>query len=299
MNILSVIRKFFSSDLGKTIRNWMGGIGLFLMSLFTGEYFFAKAKSRKAEKIKAEAIKNHDEARTQLCEHLKSLCNTKCSIYAGFGELAEFIEQIQQRPEFNLPIDGVDLPEFQPTEFRKLAFEAEALAGGAGGAIVGSTICMAVMGTGAVAGGILGSGFVLCAMGVNMINRACDKKKQTEQIREDVKRIVEFYGKLSDVSDSYRKDLEKVQTKFAKYLNKVAHILERKVNWEDFSNAERRHVENAVMLAQLLCYMCSINLVIAPTVDEPLERLNEADIKKAKIEANEAMSQLKIRLMFS
>ena len=38
MNILSAIRKFFSSDLGKTIRNWMGGIGLFLMSLFTGEY---------------------------------------------------------------------------------------------------------------------------------------------------------------------------------------------------------------------------------------------------------------------
>ena len=53
------------------------------------------------------------------------------------------------------------------------------------------------------------------------------------------------------------------------------------------------------MLAQLLCYMCSINLVIAPTADEPLERLNEADIKKAKIEANEAMSQLKIKLMFS
>ena len=299
MNILKVIRKFFSSNLGKTIRNWMGGIGLFLTSLFTGEYFFAKAKSRKAEKIKAEAIKNHDEARTQLCEHLKQLCNTKCSIYAGFGELAEFIEQMQQRPEFNLPIDGIDLPEFKPTEFRKLAFEAEALAGGAGGAIVGGTICMAVMGTGAVAGGILGSGFVLCAMGVNMINRACDKKKQAEQIREDVKRIVEFYGKLSNVSDSYRKDLEKVQTKFAKYLNKVARILERKVNWEDFSNAERRYVENAIMLAQLLCHMCSINLVLAPTATEPLERLNDVDIEKTKTEVNDVMSQLKIRLMFS
>ena len=126
-----------------------------------------------------------------------------------------------------------------------------------------------------------------------MINRACEKKKQAEQIREDVKHIVEFYGKLSDESDSYQKDLEKVQTKFAKYLNKVARILERKVNWEDYSNAERRHVENAVMLAQLLCYMCSVNLVLAPTVEEPLERLNEADINKAKADANDVMSQLK------
>lgn len=299
MNIFSVIRKFFSSNHGKTIRNWMGRIGLFLMSLFTGEYFFAKAKSRKAEKIKTEAIKDHDEARTQLNEHLKQLCDTKCSIYSGFGKLAEHIERIQQRPEFILPLEGVDLPTFSPAEFKKLAFEAEALVGGAGGAIVGGTICMAVMGTGAVAGGILGSGFVLCAMGLNMINRACEKKKQAERIREDVKRIVEFYRKLSGVSDSYRKDLEKVQIKFAKYLNKVARILEKKVNWVDFSNAERRYVENAVMLAQLLCYMCSINLVLAPTVEEPLERLNEAGINKAKADANEAMSQLKIRLMFS
>lgn len=299
MNILSVIRKFFSSSLGKTIRKWMAGIGVFLMSLFTGEYFFAKTKSRKAEKIKTEAIKNHDEARTQLNEHLKLLCDTKCSIYSGFGKLAERIEQIQQRPEFILLLEGVDLPEFRPAEFKKLAFEAEALVGGAGGAIVGGTICMAVMGTGAVVGGILGSGFVLCAMGINMIDRACEKIKQAEQIREDVNRIIEFYGKLSDASDSYRKDLEKVQTKFTKYLNKVTRILERKVNWEDFSNAEKRHVENAVMLAQLLCYMCSINLVLEPSKDEPLEQVNEIAIKDAMAHADSVMSQLKIRLLFS
>lgn len=299
MSIFSTIRKFFASDLGKKLLGAFKWIGASLIGIFTGEFVFAKAKSKKAEKIKNEAIKDHDEARIKLNMHLKLLCDTKCSIYSGFGKLAEYIERIQQHPEFILPLEGVDLPEFRPEEFRKLAFEAEALVGGAGGAIVGGTICMAVMGTGAVAGGILGSGFVLCAMGVNMINRACEKKKQAEQIREDVKRIVEFYEKLSVVSDSYRKDLEKVQTKFAKYLNKTARVLERKVNWEDFSNAERRYVENALMLAQLLCYMCSINLVLAPTVDEPLERLNETDIKKAKTDANEVISQLKVRLMFS
>lgn len=253
MSIFSTIRNFFTSDLGKKLLGVFKWIGASLIGIFTGEFIFAKIKSKKAERIKNKAIKDHDEARTQLNEHLKLLCDTKCSIYAGFGGLAELIEQIQQRPELILPLKGVDLPEFKPVEFKKLAFEAEALVGGAGGAIVGSTICMAVMGTGAIAGGILGSGFVLCAMGVNMVNRACDKKKQAEQIREDVKCIVEFYGKLSDASDSYRKDLKKVQTQFTKYLNKVARILERKVYWEDFSNAERRHVENAVM-SELIKY---------------------------------------------
>ena len=76
-------------------------------------------------------------------------------------------------------------------------------------------------------------------------------------------------------------------------------LLERKTNWQDFSKAERRHVENAVMLAQLLCYMCSVNLVLVPTEADPIEQLNEEALKQIRKDADAAMSQVKLRLLFN
>ena len=297
--MFSAIRSFFGSDLGKKVLGWMRNIGIALLGLFGVEFTVAKVKSTKAEKIKNKAVEEHDAARKVLEKYLAELCTTKCSVYKGFGELADLIEKIQQRPDFIVQIKDIDLPEFKPKEYKKLAFEAEAFAGGTLGAVVGGSACMAVMGTGAVAGGVLGSGFILCAMGLNMVNRAANKKKQAVQIREEVKRIISFYEKLGKSSVLYRDDLEKVLTQFNKSKGKMLKLLERKTNWQDFSKAERRHVENAVMLAQLLCYMCSVNLVLVPTEADPIEQLNEEALKQIRKDADAAMSQVKLRLLFN
>lgn len=153
----------------------------------------------------------------------------------AYDTLAALVERIQQRPDFVIPIKGIELPDFTPNEYKKLAFEAEALVGGTLGAVVGGSVCMAVMETGAVAGGVLGSGFVLCAMGLNMVNRAANKKKQAVRIREEVKGIISFYEKLGKASSSYKEDLEKVLAQFNKSKGKMAKILECKSNWQDFS----------------------------------------------------------------
>lgn len=272
--MFSTIRSFFGSDLGKKVLGRIRNLGIALLGLFGVEFTVAKVKSSKAEMIKNKAVEDHDAARKELEKLLSELCVTKCCIYTGFGELAALVERIQQRPDFVIPIKGIELPDFTPNEYKKLAFEAEALVGGTLGAVVGGSVCMAVMGTGAVAGGVLGSGFVLCAMGLNMVNRAANKKKQAVRIREEVKGIISFYEKLGKASSSYKEDLEKVLAQFNKSKGKMAKILECKSNWQDFSKVERRYTENAVMLAQLLCYMCSVNLVLPPTKEEPIEHLN-------------------------
>lgn len=297
--MFSVIRSFFGSDLGKKALGWIRNIGIALLGIFGIEFTVAKVKSTKAEKIKNKAVEDHDVARGELEKLLSALCATKCSIYVGFGELADLIERIQQRPDFVIPIKDIDLPEFKPNEYKKLAFEAEALVGGTLGAVVGGSACMAVMGTGAVAGGVLGSGFVLCAMGLNMVNRAANKKKQALRIREEVKSIISFYEKLGKASASYREDLEKVLAQFNKSKGKTIKLLERKTNWQDFSKVERKHVENAIMLAQLLCYMCSVNLVLSPTKEEPIEQLNVEELKQISKDADAAMSQVKFRMLFN
>ena len=49
MSIFSTIRKFFTSDLGKKLLGVFKWIGASLIGIFTGEFIFAKTKSKKAE----------------------------------------------------------------------------------------------------------------------------------------------------------------------------------------------------------------------------------------------------------
>ena len=97
----------------------------------------AHKKNKRAERIKAAALKKHDEGRVKVEATLADLGETKMEIYRSFGELADAIQSIQQRPEYELSIEGIELPSFKPAEFKQLAMAIEAAAGGVGGVAVG------------------------------------------------------------------------------------------------------------------------------------------------------------------
>lgn len=109
---------------------------------------------------------------------MADLGETKLAIYKSFGELADAIESIQQRPDYELTVEGIELPSFKPAEFKQLSMEIEAVAGGLGGMAAGSAVGVAAMGTGtilALAPGALLSGVVLCTMGAKMLQRSAEK----------------------------------------------------------------------------------------------------------------------------
>lgn len=274
------------------------GIGISLGLVAGGEVAVAHKRNKRAEAIKARAIKKHDEGRIKVEATLESLGQTKLEIYDSFGQLADAIESIQQRPEYELSVEGIELPSFEPTEFKKLAMGVEIAVGGAGGVVAGGAVGVATMGTGtilALAPGALLGGVILCAMGAKMMGRAAEKVKQAKKIEEDVDKILLYYKKLDKVARKFHKAFLMVQEPYNKRLRKVQKIIARKTDWEKFSKAERREAENAILLAQLLCRMCAVNLKKAAASADAIETVNSHDVDQIIEDADVVCEKVKKR----
>lgn len=294
--LIELLAKFFGSKAGKTTAKVMGGIGLAAGGAAGVEMIVAHKRNKRAERIKANALKKHDEGRIKVEKTLSDLGETKMEIYKSFGELADAVESIQQRPDYDFSVEGIELPEFNPAEFKKIAMAVEAAAGGVGGVVAGGAIGVAAMGTGtilALAPGALLGGVVLCAMGAKMLHRSAEKVKMAKKIAEDVDTILVYYGELDKTAKRFHKTFKEVQAPYMQHVRKVQKIVARKTDWEKFSKAERLAVKNAVALAQLLHRMCSVQLVLEASKKDALERVNTPVVDRMIADANNVREQVK------
>ena len=221
---------------------------------------------------------------------------TKLEIYKSFGELADAIQSIQQRPEYELSIEGVELPNFKPAEFKQLAMAIEAAAGGVGGVAVGGAVGVAAMGNGsilALAPGALLGGIVLCAMGAKMLHRSAEKVKLAKKIEADVESILVYYKELDKTAKRFHKTFLEVKELYFKHLRKVQKIIARRTDWEKFSKAEKLAVKNAIALAQLLHRMCAVQLVLEAPKADAIERVNTPVVDRMIADANNVYSHVK------
>ena len=290
------LTKFFGSKAGKNTLKVMAGVGVAAGTGAGVEMAVAHKRNKRAERIKAAALKKHDEGRVKVEATLANLGETKLAIYKSFGELADAIESIQQRPEYEIAIDGIELPSFKPAEFKQLAMAIEAAVGGVGGVVAGGAVGVAAMGTGtilALAPGALLGGIVLCAMGAKMLHRSAEKVKLAKKIEADVENILVYYKELDKTAKRFHKTFIEVKEPYFKHLRKVQKIIARKADWEKFSKAEKLEVKNAIALAQLLHRMCAVQLVLdAPEVDA-IERVNIPAVDCMIADANNVRNQMK------
>ena len=260
------------------------------------EIVVAHKRNKRAERIKTAALKKHDECRVKVEATLVDLGETKMEIYRSFGELADAIQNIQQRPDYELSIDGIELPSFKPAEFKELAMAIEAAAGGVGGVAVGSAVGVAAMGTGsilALAPGALLGGVVLCAMGAKMLHRSAEKVKLARQIESDVESILAYYKELDKTAKRFHKTFTEVKEPYFKHVRKVQKIIARKTDWDKYSKAERLAVKNAIALAQLLHRMCSVQLVLDAPKADAIERVNTPVVDRMIADANNVREQVR------
>ena len=201
---------------------------------------------------------------------------------------------IQQRPEFVLTMEGIDLPSFKPSEFKRLAAAVELAVGGAGGIAAGGAVGAAVMGLNlaALGPGALAGSAVLCVMAAKMMGRAAERVEQAKQIEADVEKIVEFYDELEKAVEKYNRVFSDVRKPYEKQLQKMHKILARKSNWASFSQREKTIVENAVMLAQMLCRMCALNLTLEATKKNPIEQVNSVEIDHMIVDAKNLLKEV-------
>lgn len=295
-NIFEYLAKFFASKAGKNTLKAMAGVGVAASGAAAGEMIVAHKRNKRAERIKAVAIKKHDEGRAKVEATLEKLGETKLGIYESFGVLADAIESIQQRPEYKLSIDGIDLPNFKPAEFKQLSMAIEAAVGGGGGIVVGSAVGVATMGTStilALAPGALLGGIVLCAMGTNMLRRSAEKVQLAKKIEADVENILVYYKGLDKTAKRFHKTFIEIQEPYFKHLRKVQMIVARKTRWEKFSKAEKLATKNVIALAQLLHKMCSVQLVLNAPRADAIEQVNTSVIEHMIVEAKHVCTKVK------
>lgn len=274
----------------------MVGVGVVAGGAAAGEMVVAHKQNKRAERIKAAALKKHDEGRAKVETTLADLGETKLEIYKSFGELADAIQSIQQRPEYELSIEGVELPNFKPAEFKQLAMAIEAAAGGVGGVAVGGAVGVAAMGNGsilALAPGALLGGIVLCAMGAKMLHQSAEKVKLAKKIEADVESILVYYKELDKTAKRFHKTFLEVKELYFKHLRKVQKIIARRTDWEKFSKAEKLAVKNAIALAQLLHRMCAVQLVLEAPKADAIERVNTPVVDRMIADANNVYSHVK------
>ena len=294
--LFECLAKFFGSKAGKTTLKVMGGVGLAAGAGAGVEIAVAHKRNKRAEHIKTAALKKHDEGRVKVEATLADLGETKMEIYRSFGELADAIQSIQQRPEYELSIEGIELPSFKPAEFKQLAMAIEAAAGGVGGMAVGGAVGVAAMGTGsilALAPGALLGGIVLCAMGAKMLHRSAEKVKLAKKIKADVESILVYYKELDKTAKRFHKTFMEVKEPYFKHLHKVQKNIARKADWEKFSKAEKLAVKNAIALAQLLHRMCAVQLVLDAPKADAIERVNTPVVDRMIADANNVRDQVK------
>ena len=277
---------FFGSKAGKNTLKAMAGAGVIASTAAAGEMAVAHKRNKRAERIKAAALKKHDEVRAKVETTLADLGETKLEIYRSFGELADAIQCIQQRPEYELSIEGIELPGFKPAEFKQLAIAIEAAVGGVGGVAVGGAVGIAAMGTGsilALAPGVLLGGIVLCATGAKMLHQSAENVKLAKKIEADVESILTYYKELDKTAKG----------PYLKHLHKVQKIINRKTDWEQFSKAEKLAVKNAIALAQLLHRMCAVQLVLDAPKPDAIERVNTPVVGRMIADANNVCEKVK------
>lgn len=85
------------------------------------------------------AVKKFETRNEQTTKHMDALGNQELQILKSFDEFSDIIEKIQGRPEFKAySMDGVNLPEYEAEELKKISAGAGLLLGGMGGAAAGT-----------------------------------------------------------------------------------------------------------------------------------------------------------------
>lgn len=284
---------------------------------------------------------------------MDTLGKKELEILSSFNEFSDLIEKIQGRPEFKeYKRNGIDLPEYEAEELRKISAGAGVLLGGIGGAAAGtaggfaaagmttsavmalgtastgtaiSTLSgvaatnatLAALGGGAIASGgggmalgsaVLGGatlgvglligGVIFNVTGSKLSDKADEAYRQAQRTENEVNKIVGYLNELSLAAVTFKNRLIQVDDVYKKNFNILKYTVKIKnnfggyVQWDDFTQEEKRVTENTIMLVGLLHKMCKVNLVVKQEKENELNKVNKTAIDDAIKNADAVLSKI-------
>lgn len=271
------------------------GIGAALGGVGVVNAHKAKKINKRALAIQQEALCRHDSEYSITQDVLESLGEAEHTALDSFEHFADSMAHIQGRPQMKFNIfSSVKLPNYEPEEIRCLSNNVQIALAGIGGAGAGALAGLAAFGAGALvaAPAAIGAGFVLCFKGVGLKKKAIENKRQAVKMSKDVDTIVAFYAKIREATISFHESFCAIYNKYDSYLRHVDATLMEKEQWKEFSRAERKNVENTVLLARLLYEMCKTNIVVRQSSEDKLDTINSTALMKLEKKAQKLLAEV-------
>ena len=280
----------------------IGGIAL-AAGVKSGISGGAKIKDAKetveiAKKIQEKAVEKLEKKSDSTSRLIESISNEELKIQKSFASFLNIIEKIQNRPEFKAyQNEMIDIHQYEFVKISDVSVGRTVLLGEAVGSSVSATLIAqgaASVGTGALAItpgiGLLVGGLIMNSTGKKLSNQADEAYCQAKKTEEEVEEVCKYLNSLTYYGSNFKKSLLSVNGEYEKRLNKLDMIVncEGKIDWNDFTEQEKLHTQNSVLLVGLLYKMCQVKLV-KKTDNESREEVNKEEINKAIKRADEVI----------
>ena len=269
---------------------------------------------------------------------MDDLGKKELEILNSFEKFTEVFEKIQGRPQFKTySKDGVNIPEYNSEELKKVSIGAGVLLGGIGGAAVGTAggfaaagattaavmalgtastgtaiaslsgvaatnAALAAIGGGAIAAGgggmalgttILGAatlgvgllvgGVIFNVTGSSLSDKADEAWSQMKKAEKEIDKICIYMSDLRSTAKRFDEALSSVNRIYKSHMNKLANIVEveKKTDWNNFSDEEKLITENTTLLVNLLFNMGKVKLVIVSDKKDDTNKVNTEEVNKS------------------
>ena len=142
--------------------------------------------------------------------------------------------------------------------------------------------------------GLLIGGAIFNATGSKISNRAEEALEAAKLSEKEGLKIVNFLERLKDTSIEYIECINNVTEKYYSHLSILKYIVEnqKKNNWEEFTEEERKITEETVLLVNLLYRMCKVNLVNKSDDKNEMNTLNKSEITEVMTQADMIINDL-------
>jgi hypothetical protein len=165
-----------------------------------------------------------------------------------------------------------------------------ALEAGGGGIALGTSI----LGGMTLGVGLLVGGVIFSATGSKMSDKADEAWRQMREAEKKIDKACEYLDGLTKTAGEYTAILQKAKIRYDELFQPLNYLVtvEGKTNWSKFTAAEKRNMENLVLLVGLLYKMCQVQLVLKQFEDDEEPQVNYEGTRQAEQEAEQILKEV-------
>lgn len=154
-----------------------------------------------------------------------------------------------------------------------------AIAAGGGGMALGTTI----LGAATLGVGLLVGGVIFSATGSKLSEKAVEAYNQMKKAEDTIDEICTYLIELEEIAKRYTVSLESVKDRYLENFNFISYIVNKlnKVDWNDFTEHEKKATENTVLLVGLLYKMCQVSLVVKAADENEMNKVNKIEVDES------------------